>query len=52
MIIKTTYFHQTVELLIRVATEFEANCKGILKANCYPKKLEKRILLIMLKLMK
>ena len=38
---KATYSHRTFELLIRAAIEFEANCKGILKANGYPKKLEK-----------
>ena len=32
---KNTYSHRTYELLLRVATEFEANCKGILEANGY-----------------
>lgn len=32
---KNTYSHRTYELLLRVATEFEANCKGILLANGY-----------------
>ncbi len=31
------YSHRIYELLLRTATEFEANCKGILKANGYPK---------------
>lgn len=32
-----TYSHRLYELLLRSATEFEANCKGILDANCYIK---------------
>lgn len=32
---KDVFSHRTYELLLRVATEFEANCKGILKANGY-----------------
>lgn len=32
---KDTYSHRTYELLLRVATEFEANCKGVLMANGY-----------------
>ncbi len=31
------YSHRIYELLLRTATEFEANCKGILKANSYSK---------------
>lgn len=31
------YSHRIYELLLRTATEFEANCKGILKANGYSK---------------
>ncbi len=31
------YSHRIYELLLRTATEFESNCKGILKANRYPK---------------
>lgn len=30
-----TYSHRVYELFLRVATEFESNCKGILKANGY-----------------
>lgn len=30
---KAVYSHRTYELLLRIAIEFEANCKGILKAN-------------------
>lgn len=30
-----TYSHRIYELLLRTATEFETNCKGILKANGY-----------------
>lgn len=32
---KNTFSHRTYELLLRVATEFETNCKGILIANGY-----------------
>lgn len=32
---KDVFSHRTYELLLRVATEFEANCKGILNANGY-----------------
>lgn len=32
---KAVFSHRTYELLLRVATEFEANCKGILQANGY-----------------
>ncbi|MEI6369543.1 MAG: hypothetical protein WCO49_07490 [Nostocales cyanobacterium ELA608] len=32
---KKAYSHRTFELLLRGATEVEANCKGILKANGY-----------------
>lgn len=32
---KDVFSHRTYELLLRVATEFEANCKGILQANGY-----------------
>jgi len=32
---KNAYSHRTFELLLRGATEVEANCKGILKANGY-----------------
>ena len=32
---KNTFSHRTYELLLRVATEFETNCKGILTANGY-----------------
>ncbi len=32
-----TYSHRLYELLLRASTEFEANCKGILKANDYQK---------------
>ena len=31
------YSHRIYELFLRTATEFEANCKGILKANGYSK---------------
>jgi len=31
------YSHRIYELFLRTATEFEANCKGILKANGYTK---------------
>ena len=31
------YSHRIYELLLRTATEFESNCKGILKANGYSK---------------
>jgi hypothetical protein len=31
------YSHRIYELFLRTATEFEANCKGILKANAYSK---------------
>lgn len=31
------YSHRIYELLLRTATEFETNCKGILKANGYSK---------------
>lgn len=34
---KKTYSHRIYELFLRAATEFESNCKGILKANAYPK---------------
>jgi hypothetical protein len=30
-----TYSHRTFELMLRICTEFEANCKGILAANNY-----------------
>lgn len=33
-----TYSHRIYELFLRAATEFESNCKGILKANGYNKK--------------
>ena len=33
-----TYSHRIYELFLRTATEFESNCKGILKANGYNKK--------------
>jgi hypothetical protein len=32
-----TYSHRTFELMLRICTEFEANCKGILVANGYHK---------------
>lgn len=32
-----TYSHRLYELLLRTATEFEANCKGILESNGYVK---------------
>lgn len=32
-----TYSHRTYELFLRTCTEFEANCKSILKANGYSK---------------
>lgn len=32
---KHVFSHRTYELLLRVATEFEANCKGIIEANNY-----------------
>lgn len=32
-----TYSHRIYELFLRTATEFESNCKGILKANGYAK---------------
>ena len=32
-----TYSHRIYELFLRTATEFESNCKGILRANCYSK---------------
>lgn len=32
-----TYSHRLYELLVRTATEFEANCKAILDANVYTK---------------
>lgn len=32
---KDVFSHRTYELLLRVATEFEANCKGVLNANGY-----------------
>lgn len=32
-----TYSHRLYELLLRTATEFEANCKGILDSNGYVK---------------
>ena len=32
---KSVYSHRIYELLLRTATEFEANCKGILLANGY-----------------
>lgn len=32
---KLTHSHRTFELMLRACTEFEANCKGILKANGY-----------------
>ena len=31
----SVYSHRIYELLLRAATEFESNCKGILKANGY-----------------
>lgn len=34
---KKAYSHRIYELLLRTATEFEANCKGILIANGYEK---------------
>lgn len=34
---KTTYSHRIYELLLRVCTEFENNCKGILRVNGYTK---------------
>ena len=34
---KATYSHRTFELMLRICTEFEANCKGILIANGYNK---------------
>lgn len=34
------YSNRLYELLLRAATEFESNCKGILMANGYPKKKE------------
>lgn len=34
---QSVYSHRIYELLLRTATEFEANCKGILKANGYVK---------------
>ena len=33
----SVYSHRIYELLLRAATEFESNCKGILKANDYSK---------------
>ena len=33
----SVYSHRIYELLLRTATEFESNCKGILKANGYSK---------------
>lgn len=33
----SVYSHRIYELLLRTATEFETNCKGILKANGYSK---------------
>lgn len=35
---KSVFSHRIYELLLRTATEFEANCKGILSANGYSKK--------------
>lgn len=35
---KQVYSHRVYELLLRTATEFEANCKGILLANGFEKK--------------
>jgi len=35
---KSVFSHRIYELLLRTATEFEANCKGILQANRYHKK--------------
>lgn len=35
---KQVYSHRTFELLLRAATELEANCKGILRANDYSSK--------------
>ena len=35
---KNAYSHRIYELFLRTATEFEANCKGILIANKYEKK--------------
>lgn len=35
---KAIYSHRIYELLLRTATEFEANCKGILLANGYSKR--------------
>ncbi len=32
---KFTFSHRLYELLLRIATEFESNCKGILQANGY-----------------
>lgn len=34
---QSVYSHRIYELLLRTATEFEANCKGILNANGYVK---------------
>lgn len=34
---KLAYSHRTFELTLRICTEFEANCKGILIANDYDK---------------
>ena len=34
---KFAYSHRTFELMLRICTEFEANCKGILVANHYNK---------------
>ena len=36
---KSVFSHRIYELLLRTATEYEANCKGILSANGYSKKL-------------
>ena len=35
---ENTYSHRIYELFLRTATEFESNCKGMLKANGYKKK--------------
>ncbi|WP_343329103.1 hypothetical protein [Polaribacter staleyi] len=35
---KDTFSHRTYELLLRICTEFENNCSGILKDNGYSKK--------------
>jgi hypothetical protein len=37
----STFSHRLYELLLRASTEFEANCRGILKANSYGRKAAK-----------